>query len=160
MKLCNKLVVFSAFVFSFVGSLRPAFSQYQYPWIQLGTSGTPANNFYYSPNLGTSPATLELWNGNYGAPVGPTPLLAITGTGSVGMGTPSPGRRLDVHGSDPDLRIRLHNSSPASTTNVSSLDLTANTTYGLRTAGIVRARFTETADTMRKGQMTLQGNRI
>jgi hypothetical protein len=62
--------------------------------VQIGTSGTPANNFtLYQP--ATPDGTVRLANGNPGST---TDVLTATSAGNVGIGTSSPGARLDVNG--------------------------------------------------------------
>lgn len=72
--------------------------------VQVGTSGTATNNFtWYQP---ASPdGTVRLGVGNTGATT--ADVVTANSSGNVGIGTSSPGTKLDVNGQ----RIRINNAS-------------------------------------------------
>ncbi len=89
--------------------------------VQVGTSGTPANNFtLYQP---ASPdGTVRLANGNSGST---TDLVTVNSSGNVGIGTASPGALLDVSAAGTAV-AKLTNRNSGATEVVLSLDAGGN----------------------------------
>ena len=72
--------------------------------VQVGTSGTAANNFtLYQP--ATPDGTVRLANGNSGTT---TDLVIVTSAGNVGIGTSSPQTKLEVSSGAANTYIRIN----------------------------------------------------
>jgi hypothetical protein len=65
--------------------------------IQVGASGAPGDNFYFSSDTNGGPRGFRLYNKNFG---GGTPLLTVLASGNVGVGAKilNPGLPLEIQG--------------------------------------------------------------
>lgn len=79
---------------------------------------------------------------------------AIFNGGNVGIGTASPSWPLHISNSGTDVRLRIDGTAAAATTNLVGIDLAPMTTAQPRTAALIQARLTDTADATRTGDLT------
>lgn len=103
---------------------------------------------------GFTAGAVPYWDGSL---LKPAPLLGITSSGNVGIGTTSPAAKLEVHGTDAATQIVVFNDAAASISNFAKLELRTNTDTQSRAAGALKASFSDLTDATRTSLIEVQG---